>query len=418
VKQLVIVQPYVPTYRVPFFEGLVNELRENGIQCRVLAGQPTGTQKHRNDAAAADWIVEIPYREISLWGRSLKLGGAGHHVDGADAVIVGHIGTSWDANRAVLNGSMGGTPVGLWGHIKSYVNHANPLDAAVERWQLRNAHHVFAYTPGGAAYAQQCGVPKTSLTTVMNTVPTDQLMAARNSLTLAEVSDFRAQHGLLDRPVLAYVGALDQSKKVDLLASALDVLWSEDPSVRVLVAGRGVLEGLLDTAVERGQAILLGYADADTKARMAAVSRALLNPGRIGLVAVDALVLGRPILTTRYPFHAPEVEYLREGESMFVSDMNPDAFAHLALRAAHGRDVQSHWAFPTMPNMVENFARGCLALLSNRGMSDPTATSLQIRRPHWLLKDQLQRRTGDKDRPGSSKLCQADGERSPWVSRD
>ena len=141
-KQLVIVQPYVPTYRVPFFEGLVNKLGEIGIECRVLAGQPTGTQRHRNDAAAADWIVEIPYREISLWGRSLKFGGAGRHVHGADAVIVGHIGTSWDTNKAVLNGAMGGTPVGLWGHIKSYVSHANPLGATVERWQLSNEPDV------------------------------------------------------------------------------------------------------------------------------------------------------------------------------------------------------------------------------------------------------------------------------------
>lgn len=371
-----IVQQYVPRYRVPFFEGLVRKLAAEGIECRVLAGQPSGAQKHRGDAAVADWIVEIPYREIFLGGRSLKFGGVGRHLRGSEAVIVGHIGTSWDTNREILNGMMGRVRIGLWGHIRSYVNKANPLDAAVERWQLRHAHHVFAYTPGGADYAAQCGVPEMSITTVMNTVPTDQLVAARDSLAPADVDEFRAQHGLSDGPVLGYIGALDQSKKVDLLAAALDVLWREDRSVRVLVAGRGVLEGLLAPAAERGQVILLGYADADLKARVAAVSRALLNPGRIGLVSVDALVLGRPILTTRYPFHAPEFEYLREGESLFVSDMNPDAFAHLALNAAHGLDVQGNWAFPTMPDMVENFARGCRSLLNDHGTSGTSGTSI------------------------------------------
>ena len=57
-KQLVVGQPYVPTYRVPFFEGLVSELGENRIECRVQAGQSTGTQRHLNDAASADGIVD------------------------------------------------------------------------------------------------------------------------------------------------------------------------------------------------------------------------------------------------------------------------------------------------------------------------------------------------------------------------
>ena len=178
--------------------------------------------------------------------------------------------------------------------------------------------------------------------------------------------DFRTGHGLSDQRVLSYIGALGQSKKVDLLAAALDVMWREDPRVRVLVAGRGVLEHLLAPAVERGQVILLGYADASVKALMAAVSSALLNPGRIGLIAVDALVLGRPILTTRYPFHAPAFEYLHEGDSMFVADMTPAAFADLALKAAYRPGVQSDWDFPTMPNMVENFYQGCIALLESK----------------------------------------------------
>lgn len=364
-----IVQQYVPRYRVPFFEGLVHKLAEEGVECRVLAGQPSGAQRHRGDAAVADWIVQVPYREASLGGRSLKFGGVGRHLRGADAVVVGHIGTSWDTNRAVLDAAMGRIRVGLWGHIKSYVNQANPLDAAVERWQLRHAHHVFAYTPGGEVFAAKCGVPRTGITTVMNTVPTDQLVHARDSLTPADVDQFRAQHGLSDGPVLGYIGALDQSKKVDLLAAALDVLWREDPSVRVLVAGRGVLEGMLAPAAERGQVLMLGYADADLKARVAAVSRAILNPGRIGLVAVDALVLGRPILTTRYPFHAPEVEYLRDGQSILVSEMIPEAFAHLALKAAHRPVVEANWEFPTMTDMVENFARGCFALLAHQRTS-------------------------------------------------
>jgi hypothetical protein len=115
-KRLDIVQPYVPVYRIPFFEELIHKLEAEGIECRVLAGQPRGAQRRRADAAMADWVVEIPSRELSIGGRGLKFGRVGRHLRGADAVIVGHMGTSWDTNSAVLAGLRGPLRVGLWGH--------------------------------------------------------------------------------------------------------------------------------------------------------------------------------------------------------------------------------------------------------------------------------------------------------------
>ena len=45
-----IVQPYVPNYRVPFFEGLSTALRESGIILKVVAGQPDAVQAKRGDS--------------------------------------------------------------------------------------------------------------------------------------------------------------------------------------------------------------------------------------------------------------------------------------------------------------------------------------------------------------------------------
>jgi glycosyltransferase involved in cell wall biosynthesis len=360
VKKLAILQPYLP--ECPFFVGLVAVPAVDGIQCRVPADEADEPQKHRGDAAIADCFVGVSARELFLADRSAIPGVVERHLPAADAVVVSQIGASWDTNRTVLNGIIVRIRVGLWEHIKSCVTEINSLNISVECCQLRNAHHVFGHRPAGAAHALQCGV---RVMAVINTVPTDRLVAVRGSRTSVDVAESRTRHGLLGRPVLGYIGALDHSKKVGLLAEALDVVWRENPSVRILVAGRGALEGLLAPAVERGQVILLGYADADAKALLAAVSSALLDPGRIGLVAVDALVLGRPILTTPYPFHAPEVEYLLEGESVFAADMSPAAFADLMLEAAHWANVQSNWDFPTMPNMVENFSQGCIELLES-----------------------------------------------------
>jgi hypothetical protein len=55
-------------------------------------------------------------------------------------------------------------------------------------------------------------------------------------------------------------------------------------------------------------------------------------PGRVGLVAVDSMHLQIPIVTTKYPYHAPEFEYLEVGRDCIVSEDNQEAFATEALK--------------------------------------------------------------------------------------
>jgi hypothetical protein len=66
-------------------------------------------------------------------------------------------------------------------------------------------------------------------------------------------------------------------------------------------------------------------------AALSHVSSAIWMPGRVGLVAVDALALGLPVLTTHFPFHAPELEYLVEGRSVHFLPAIAENFASEAL---------------------------------------------------------------------------------------
>jgi hypothetical protein len=49
-------------------------------------------------------------------------------------------------------------------------------------------------------------------------------------------------------------------------------------------------------------------------------------PGRVGLVAIDALALGLPVHTTDFGFHAPEIEFLQPGELEYLPD-NPTQYS-------------------------------------------------------------------------------------------
>lgn len=359
-------QPYLPRYRLPFFDGLSAALQKDGIRLRVIAGEASKEQAQRGDSARASWLEQVATRTFTIGSRNLNLTRSSHLWGGSDAVIVPHQGSSLDA----LVASAGRHPrrVGVWGHIASYTSPLNPLDGAIERWQLRRAQHVFAYMPGGAAFARGQGVPAGRITTVMNTIDTSQLEASLARASESDIAALRKKHHVPDTPYLSYVGGLDRSKRVELLAASLDLLHSRGSDIHIVVAGRGEQEHLLQPAAERGQVTLIGYADADTKAVILKGSEAIANPGRVGLIAVDALTARRAVITTQWPWHAPEIEYLRVDQSLIMSPDNATGFADaLEIAIRNTNDAMSvEWpAPPRMEAMVANFRNGIIALLTS-----------------------------------------------------
>lgn len=364
-KTLVIVQPYIPSYRQAFFDGLEKDLEACGIQMRVAAGRPDAAQALRGDTASLSYQKDFIPKRMQLNGRSLDLGGSYRTWSEADAVVLGLVGTSVDLYRAIATRKYSGLKVGVWGHIDSYVNKPNRCDLALERWQMRHSDHVFAYTQGGAEVAKDAGISPQNITTVMNSVDTASLQNARDSLsTDAEsVEQFKRKHGLKAARVLAYVGGLDKSKRIPFLVEALDHLWALAPDIKVVVAGKGTDERLLAPAVDRGQVVLIGYADAQMKAILGVIAKAFLMPGRIGLVAVETLLLRRPILTTAWPFHSAELEYLTEGVSKHTAANNSREYAALMLRIAETSTPESQlreedWKFPSLGGMISRFSTG------------------------------------------------------------
>ena len=370
-QSVLIVQPYVPKYREAFFSSLVHLLNKEGIDCRVAAASPMQAQAERGDAVEAEWIVPYTPRQLHVAGRTVGLGGARPLWHQDDAVIVGHLGSSLDTYLAIYDAARSRIKVGVWGHIKSYVNDGNPVDLALERWQLRRSNHVFAYTPRGRDYALVAGVAPSRITTVMNTTDTSLLETARNSVSASQEQAFITAHNLTRGRTLGYIGGLDSSKRLEFLAAALDRIWQSDPDVKLIVGGRGSDAHHLDAARSRGQAVMIGYASVEDQVLIGNVASGLLMPGRIGLIAVDALVLGIPILTTNWPYHAPEHEYLRESVSRFTSADDVSSYASLiheflaAKPRAPGPRGAAQRKFPTLDAMVENFASGTRRLLGH-----------------------------------------------------
>jgi glycosyltransferase involved in cell wall biosynthesis len=331
----------------------------------VVAGSPQGDQGTRGDAADAPWIRYVEPRSVPIGRRRVNLGGSKTAWNKADAVIVGLIGTSVDTYAAVLSGIRDEVRVGLWGHVKSYTASPNRVDLALERWQMRHAHQIFAYTPSGADAAVAAGIPRSRVTTIMNSIDTDALCAAVADLNEEKVSEFMRHYDLRPGRTVAILGGLDASKRIEFLAAALEELHRLAPDIKILLAGKGSQADLLQSAIERGQVINLGYVGDTEKALLGRTVSAFVNPGRVGLLAVEALLLRVPIVTTGWPFHAPEVEYLIEGVSKFTAPNTPSEFARYVSDFCEEprRDEGIELEFPTLDAMVENFRTGVVSMM-------------------------------------------------------
>ena len=360
-REIVIVQPYVPKYREPFFKGLQDTLKENDIFLTIACAEPASLSSSRGDSVLLTNMRHYKEKGLTIAGKRVRLGTAHPIWKKADAVIVPDYGSSLDSNLASLR-FLGPRRVGIWGHIKTYNSIEVPLDKAIERWQLRRASHIFSYMPSGRDYAMGIGVPQERITVVYNTFDTEDLSNQIRSLrregfvSLIEGTD--------PDDVLAYIGALDRSKRIDFLASVLDRLWILNKSIKIIIAGSGEDEHLLECAVARGQAIKTGYADNRVKAQIGMSAGRIIAPGAIGLLAVDALTLGLPVLALDGIKHGPEIEYLTEGGNLFKCANKVEDFADLVMqRFNYGLHPKA--APPLLSNMISNFAQGIMKMLDN-----------------------------------------------------
>lgn len=359
--QLTIVQPYVPQYRVPFFNKLVAALNDQGIDCIVAAPPATGAQAARNDGSSnSAWHQVTRAHSLQLRSVSLQSLGAWPLLHRADIAIVPASGTTLDSHLALIGPGRSRRRVALWGHIDNFVKPGNQLDARIERRMLRSADHVFAYTTAGRDKALNIGIEPTRVASVNNTLDVEALVKYTQNLTRGDDESFRHEHQLGTGTVFGLVGGLDRDKRIDFVSDVLDELFAIEPTTRLVVAGRGSDEGLLKSGVDRGQVVLLGHVGDDIKAKVMHASKALINPGRIGLIAVECLATKVPLITTPFAYHAPERHYLSEGKSLFIG---PDSAAGFARYMNQFDAVGSYGEYPTINDMVSTFVAGILNML-------------------------------------------------------
>jgi glycosyltransferase involved in cell wall biosynthesis len=369
--RVVIVQPYVPQYRVPCFSKLSEALAKQDVELVVAAGIPEGEQAARGDAVDMPGVVHLAERRVGLRGRSVVLRDVRGVIDGADLVILEQARRNIEAYPLLFGRS--DTQVALWGHGRTSTRQTRTWEHLwLDRVTLR-ADWFFAYTDGGRDYVVERGFPVDRTTVVQNSTDTAQLQSDLAAVTLMDRAALVAELGLTEGRTALFLGALDASKRITFLRAAASELAERFPGFTLIVAGDGPLRGTLELATSNEPWLrYVGPVHGRRKAAVASVSDVMLNPGRVGLNVVDSFALQLPMITTAWEGHAPEFEYLADGANAIVTDDNLGAFVHGALeilcaadrRAELARGCRQAATRYTAEAMVDRFRDGVLRALS------------------------------------------------------
>ncbi|MFD7443124.1 glycosyltransferase family 4 protein [Streptomyces sp. NPDC059909] len=327
----------------------------------------------------------MPVRQFSLpGGRSLVWQRVQRRVASADIVVVEQALHNLDTYPLLLKQRLarvtGASPrVALWGHGRTYTKPVSRLETAAKDVVSRYASWFFAYTEGGAAHLADRGYPRERITVLHNSVDTMALAGVRERAATpgtpecAEAAALRKRYHLRPGRTALFLGGLDASKRIPLLLDCVRRVTRTFPDFRLLVAGDGVDRPLVSAAAASPDSpvVPLGHTTGRQVGLLGAVSDIMLMPGRVGLCAVDSFALRTPIVTTAWPWHAPEFEYLEDGRNALVTRDDPETYAMTvqevlndrtrleSLRAACGRDATAY----TVDGMAERFCAGLLNML-------------------------------------------------------
>lgn len=371
--RLIVIHPYVQTYRHSLYERLSSELGSWDIGLFVVQNEPPPALADRADSTTASWSMPIPTRWLRIRDRdvavrNLRTLGLGS----TDLVIVEQAVKNSETYPLLARKNLGGPSVAMWGHGRSCSTPQGRMLAAAKQFLTRRCDWFFAYTQAGADHVIDHGFPPTRVSVLNNTIDTDTLRRDLDAVSDDAVQAFSRRLGVTPGRTALFLGGVDKAKGIDFLLESAQEAAQILPGFVLLVGGAGAQLADVQGAERAGAPVrALGRLDGLGKALALRASDVLALPSSIGLVAVDSLVAGVPIITRDDRTHGPEADYLVNGAtSLWVAAdstsqkyastlaclLNDEAALH-AMQDACAAEAPRYG----LDSMVDAFIEGVLA---------------------------------------------------------
>jgi L-malate glycosyltransferase len=388
-KRVMVIQTQMKQYRAPLWARLFDSLRADGIQLIVAYSDPPEVELRKNDNCELPPEYGLKVHGYWLWPEGLVYQPLLRSALRSDVVIVEQ------RNRLLLNHLLlplcrsGVQRVAFWGQGRNYLPEQIRFSEWFRRKMLNWVYWWFAYTEGNARYLEAQGVPVSKITVLSNSLDTQEISDRVRSL---KAQDREVLRGHLGIPVLApvgiFCGALDKAKGLRFLIESSRIIKAQMPAFHLIIVGGGPEQDAVLRFTEGLDWVhWVGPQFGKRKAELMAISDAFLLPCKVGLAVLDAFAAGLPLITTKFEFHAPEIEYLEEGVNGLISDAEPGAFAETVLSLLSRTDylaslragASASAGKYSIENMAKNFRRGIRSCL---GLSVSSATVLGLQKAH------------------------------------
>lgn len=375
-RRVVVVQRVLLHYRVEFYEQLRAELARHDVDLALVYGQPSPSEKAKNDSAMIDWASACRNRYASFLSREFVWQPVWKHIRRADLVVVEQASRLMINYPILLRGWMGGFQVAWWGHGANLDGRsASRFGEWLKRRLVCRVDWWFAYTGKVAERVVSAGMERGRVTVVQNAVDTSSMRAARSAIDPAELAARRRALSLSEGPTALFLGSLYASKRLDFLIEAADELRKRLEGFQLIIIGDGPDRGKVEMAARsRPWVRVMGALHGIAMVQTAALADVALNPGLVGLNLLDLFAVGVPTVTCHSEYHGPEFEYLIDGFNGVVVRGSCEATEYAERILAVLSDSEAMAILKrgcmetstrlTIENMVSNFSRGVLSALN------------------------------------------------------
>jgi len=369
-KRVVIVQPRLYHYRVPFYEKLKTDLAEYNIDLVFIHGKPSPQEEKRKDEGHLPWAIRIKNISLNIFGMEILWQPCIRHLNNADLIII------QQENRLILNYLLfllrkpRGWKIAFWGHGRNFQQiRDNPLRERWKRYILKKADWWFAYTALTKEILLEEGYPQDRITVVQNSIDTNRLKEHRNSITNEEIDLKKKSLNLEHSKIGVFCGSLYKERLLPFLLQAAALVRAEIGNFQLIIIGDGPHQEHVVKASKLFPWVhYMGPMEGRDKVLILAMSDIFLNPGLVGLGILDAFTFGLPLLTTDCRGHGPEIAYLKNGYNGIMTEMDvgkyADSIGHLLKRSdllkvisKNARYCSSQYS---IEHMVGNFTDGIM----------------------------------------------------------
>lgn len=360
--RVVFVQKFVPHYRLPFFEQVAKQLNREGIEFVLVYGKPDPFEGSKVKTVFPEWGIKTNTRHFKIKGRYLYWQNAISTIKRGDFVIVEHAAKLLDNYLFFAARQVGYLKMGYFGHGHNFqATTEYKISAVLKRFMLKRIDRWFAYTEISQQSLLAQEVDSKIISVVNNT------LEKSINVSFADTEP--------DPLNFCFIGGMYDLKLLSLLVAACTIVAKAHPSFELHLVGQGPDKQLVDDAAKEHPWLKVhGALYGQDRDRVLANSSAILMPGLVGLVAIDAFHFRRPIITSEAGEHSPEIAYLEDGYNSLMDrgdsqgKVTPETYADTVCKYIDDSQLQHRLRDGcrqstekySIENMADNFCQGIL----------------------------------------------------------